>query len=312
MTEGIEISIGSMRGVFFHKRIVNESQKGVVIASEDFLGAFTYSVFELRISEISSEYLSKDDKTIINQDKIIEIALEMVRKLVTSYRLVTKKDWIPDLTRAAICPITLISYDADGSVVSGPCTIDYRGTGVMIGTVLDEDEDNKICELCISNFQIDTAYQYLSKANRFKHHKNYEEFCLYLCFYMESWLFREIKNKQLSVGKTDLEIEELFKNKKGTYLFPDDLIKRVLGEDVFKAVEGSDARRRFDQVVAYRRNGIAHGRGIVISEVEAEDMILAMLAYRDLLQNIIWPTSTPVKSYPSRPDLPPQLIRSDL
>ena len=55
MNEGIEISIDSLSGIFFHKRIVAESQKGAFSASEDFLGAFTYAEFEMRITKISSE-----------------------------------------------------------------------------------------------------------------------------------------------------------------------------------------------------------------------------------------------------------------
>ncbi len=291
LNDGIEIIIDNISGLFFHKRHVREyKDQQVIIASEDIHGYLTYSSFALIFTEDNAKNLydlAKDEKGEFNHQVLMTKIVEFIRKLVTAYRTVSKKDWIGPIGKSDLNSLRLVIKDIPNAV-SIDTILGYKGTGVMIGSNLNEKDDGEICNMCSLDFTINTAYKYLQEANRYKIHQEYESFTLFLASYIESWIYREIELKMLHDGKSVEEIDILFKDSNGGYKMLQ-VVMRDRWKEVYETtIKNSKEFKDYIKLVHNRRNSIAHGRGARLTECDSEEMIKAAIVYRDFLSPLIW------------------------
>lgn len=273
-------------GLFF-KKMLNQNQGGdMILVMEDLFGEFSYSKFCLIINDkhtknLKSKISDKDGK--LSFSLITQLTAEILNKFISIYKIKTQKAWIPKITYKRLSPYEIFLFDKDSDTPQRTI-IDYRGTGDCLGVSMTQEDLVDIKKQCSSHLNIDRTYNYLEEAKRFLLTGDYEAFTIFLAFYVESWIYREIGYKWIKNGKSDEEINNIFDK----YIYPNDILKYFLGTDNFKLLQNTIQYQNYRLKVANKRNDIAHRRKNNIDEKIADDMVKTSMDYRDYLFKIIW------------------------
>lgn len=274
--------------LFFKKNI-----KGAV-AVEDIYGELTFSNFCIAFLSENSRKKSLnqyfyDKNTNFDFDLLIDVSTEIINKFITIYKSTyaknkDSKDWIPIITRNRLSPwkIVIPGYENNKTY---ELVIDYRGTGIGIGLNMPQEQEIGLRKLCMSHFDIDTASLFLQESNRYRQTGDYTSACVFLCSYVEKWVFREVKYKLQEVGKKESEIESFFKNEDGKWIYHEDAVKIITSNKNF--INSSEYKNYRDNVIE-KRNEIIHRNFVKITKQESEEMVNIAIKYRDYLQEIIW------------------------
>lgn len=278
-------------GLFFQQKI-NNNQNGVIIAIEDLYGEFTYSEFIMiyqyhatknnSLEEFFFKYKNWDFEA------IAIYTTELLNKFIEIYKEVTnyEKDWIPFLTHFRISPLSIhIDYDKSERI-DGIEILDYRGTGTCLGSTLNNDQLNRLKQLSkMIEVKLDPAFKFIQESNRYYLTGDYISSILFLTFYLEKWIFREVKRKLLKNGKTEQEIYQSFINQKGHYIDRYDAIKLVTNNKNFKNL---NEFKEFQKNVIDIRDEIVHRDRVFVGKKMASNANKATMDLRDILFKQIW------------------------
>jgi len=263
-------------------RVLNEDQKrwGISIGIEDIYGDYTYTLFQLKIyssdpvnTPINKEVVDSEGE--IQHELITNFSTKFIHKFIEAYKGVNNsdKDWIPEITPMRLSPWhTMEALNKTGEKIWAMGTADKRGTGNSLGNTLSKQQLTLLQDsLIMKEYVEDPATKYRQMANRFKINRDYNAFCVFVVVFIEHWLFREVRNKLLELGKNTEEIEQLFtyedKRGKTKNISREDAIKLITKDKNFK---NSPAYTDYIDEVVERRDSIVHGRQESLLEKDAE------------------------------------------
>lgn len=253
------------------------------IQSEDINGELTFSIFNAvfggpNIDKITKEIYDKEGD--INFSKLIDIVCLMINKFLRIYRVHTSKFWISEVTKNRLSPLYIQFFDQFQNQFVRFHT-DYRGTGIMLGSNIDSNVHSKIKKDVFDNIEIDGTFNFMAEANKYKIRGDFKTSLLFLSFYVESWVYREIRYVLKRKDLNDIEIENYFQDKKGRSLSFTGTIRKFLMESDFNQMVKSVQYSNFKEKVINKRNDLAHGRYLDVKIEESEESVSAANEFRD-------------------------------
>jgi hypothetical protein len=275
------------------KRRVRKADSFVVMAIEDVRGEFTDSQCFIYFDETqTAKVLNKYSIDSLPVPETFSFLLKEVclhiNQFLQHYRHVSEKHWITNVDLSAISPIA-ISYYLEGDSDQHTHKIDYRGTGVGIGCNLSAKQHGLLERLCLENdcMEYELCHEYIMESNRYKIRKDFPPFVLFLAFYIDAWITREIVLKYLKEGLPQTQVDQMVLDKNGRVLYPGPLLQKKLGNKKYDQVTKTKEFREYKHIKEVR-DSLAHGRRVSITEDDAERFVNYAMSYRDLLLKWIW------------------------
>lgn len=254
----------------FLKRInKDQEQWGAVLASEDIFGEYSYSIGQIVLKANNDQLCSLNDlicneQNKIDPDKLVSIATDLISKFIDSYKIVNKntKDWIPEITIARLSPWhRMHAVNFQGDTIWTQEVLDYRGTGIMLGSNLNDVQLREMQRLCINRVHSSMVNKYISLANRHKRMRDFHSFCVLGVVAIEHWLFAEIRKVLLFRDNTVEDVDRKFfrdtRSGQQKIIAREDAIKLVTGDKNFK--NKSEYTDYIEKVVS-KRDSIVHAR----------------------------------------------------
>lgn len=281
-------------------KCINEDQKrwGSLIASEDIFGEFSYSIGQVVLKANNDESCTLNDLICnehneVQPDQLVSLATGLINKFVNSYKIVNKnrKDWIPEITVARLSPwhqMKTINYY--GKTLWAQEHLDYRGTGIGLGTYLDEAQLIELQRLCINSESSDLVNKYITLANRHKRLRDFHSFCVFSVVAIEHWLFKEVRRVLVARGLSPDDIDNLLISVRSggqKVISREDGIKLITGDKNFK---NKSEYKDYIEKVVYKRDSIVHARSIDVSEQDAIEMINIIDCFQHYIMEIFQET----------------------
>lgn len=271
-------------GLFFRKmqNAMRLPYQAHSLGIEDLYGELAFSMFSVvvagpHVGKLLGSAPSSESKL---PEHLINFATSLLRKFVGIYRHETVKHWIALPLRSRMSPWNVIVRD-ERDIALLETIVDYRGTGVGAGTTLSDTQFAEIEKLCCATFDYDHAYQFMETANRLKITGDYQGAILYLAIYVETWLYREIRYSLVQRGKSPQQIEDFFKDGRRFKSITRVIKDFVGGGTHFRRLENTTEYSDYRKCVADRRNEVAHGTYLEITEIDAERAVKSAMAFRD-------------------------------
>lgn len=256
--------------------------------SEDFYGEYTFSMVCVVFRDkdaiaINSIYNSEKD----GLDALAKISSEFIIRFIDIYRVETRKYWIsiPTYKRLSPYQIQINKIPQDTFLnTSNNYVLDYRGTGEMLNSFIQEDTYKNIKNELLKNGKIIDTVNFLIEANKYKQIGDYKSFVLFYAFYIESWVVREIRNIFIILEYDSKKIDSLFTNNNNRYKTTISIIRDFINDKKeFEKLQNSKVYKEYRKEIAERRNSLAHGKWVVLNEDKAEELIKLGINYRDFL-----------------------------
>jgi len=296
----------------FTKHVARQ-EEALQMAVEDINGDFSYSLFTLRViahkpeERPLSSYIIKDSE--INLELILEAAVSLIRRFTLAYiqgwsleahklpdalKSKADKQWIPEFGYKRLSPWTNIEViNQKNELLFAQNHIDYRGTGVGLGTDLPDDTLNILQDSAMSTFFIEGINGYYRIANRHFHNHEFESFCVLLTASLEKKVFQSLKDFLRKRGKSELEVQVIVRSSKDTRKQSSELqyISRNKALNIcFDSKEWmkSDEWVDCEKYIYSIRDDIIHGECRRVSKRQAEQMLLAANNFIEFLnENIV-------------------------
>lgn len=289
----LDLTIEGITSRIAFKRRVRQPDSFAVMAIEDMRGEFTDSqcfiCFDaVQTKKVLCKYSIDNCPVAETFPSLIKEVCLHINQFLQHYRHVSEKHWIMNVDSSAISPIAL-SYYVQGDSDQHTHKIDYRGTGVGIGSNLSAEQYDLLQKLCSKNDEMnyELCHEYIMESNRYKLRKDYPPFVLFLAFYIDAWITREVVYKYLKEGLTQDQVDQLVVGKNGRVLYPGQLLEKKLGNTEYTQLTKTNEFQDYKKVKAVR-DSLAHGRRVNISDDDAERFVGYAMSYRDLLLKWIW------------------------
>lgn len=276
----------------FLKKKINKNEEGRPYFTEDFYGEITYSDFLITYEELEegnnalNEMFFKNESW--NIDVITLYTTNLVNIFICIYKVVNKheKDWIPFVTKSRLSPWGILVLDNQGDRIGGIDIQDYRGTGASMGSILSAEQIEELKRTALmKNLTLHPAVKFAQEANRYKKTGDFVGAIIFLAFYLEKWIFREVTSRFEKNGMSNTEILSLLKKEDGRYI---DKYKAVMLITLNDDFQKTDAFKAFKKYVTIPRDEIIHKDRVEIDEDLAENAMGATMAFRNLLMKEIW------------------------
>ncbi|MEM1114318.1 MAG: hypothetical protein AAGI11_20570 [Pseudomonadota bacterium] len=291
----IAIKFGRYMAELRLRKLGNEDQRrwGMSAYIEDMFGDLTYSVFQLKIHSCNDlehplNHVVCDENNNVDEDRVTQLGAHLINRFLDIYRdrHGNSKDWIPQMTYKRLSPWHHSSArNRRGDPLWGLAVLDYRGTGVGLGTDLPEQERVIMQALLYHDFTIEQTARYMQLTNRYIALGDFSTSCVMLATSVESWIFREVRKSLRKKGLSEDEIESMLTKVEGGKIknvSKEDALSAVLGDKSFKS--SHEYQRYLDNVVEVR-DSIVHARLVELDQASMNRMIRVTDRLKEYLSN---------------------------
>ena len=275
------------------KLVINQSQSTISLAVEDPTGTFTYSTFLVKIrkaylmnGKTFKDLIMSDSDGKLSKEHLSDISHEIISKLLEAYKYNTQKYWIPIVSKANLSPFKIEIRDINNNIIDQVKYMDFRGTGIGIGSKISNDVLDKIKRICVlNNIKIDPASEILHEANRFMLNGNYMAAAIYISVYFEKIIIQETIRKFMHLGLTESDINLRLKKNNGKYIHRYKAIQLFTKSEKYKI----DARfLNYEKYIVEPRNEIIHNERYIFTKEIVEKMISVGNESSIFFSEIIW------------------------
>ena len=221
--------------------------------------------------------------------KVLENALDVIKRFTVGYihawelerwkypeelRERFRKLWVPEFGFRRMSPFLNITVkDSRGGVLFEQGHVDYRGTGVGIGTDLPEDTLAILQDACFADvFNAGINAYYRIATRHFTYHE-YEAYIVLIVAVLEKEIFISCRKHLAGKGKSESEIDsELVKTQlRADGITPQTISYRAALKKMFDGNVWRDSPqwRRCEMSLYRLRDEIIHGDALLVTRDEA-------------------------------------------
>lgn len=301
---------GDIMAELSFKKHVAQRDDAISIATVDKYGEFTWSNFKMKIiagdpKECSLDSLIYSDG-MYNNELIFTLSLNIIRKFLQSYihtwhlesfkypeeiRNKLSLNWIPEFGYRRLSPFrNTMVFNAEGGVLHEQSHIDYRGTGVGLGTDIRDEGLNLLQEVCACKSYEEGISGYMRIAYRHFNNHEFEAFCVFIAYTIEKKIFIAARSILKNSGLSDHDIDIKFTNTRrrrhdGSFgtISHYQAMNEATGDDNWSTLQ---PWIDVNQHIWQKRNQISHDGFPKVTKAEAEGMLDAYNCFTSYLQSI--------------------------
>ena len=252
---------------------------GVSVATEDHHGMLSHSRVQVWFDSQTLAPMGITDNYRSHAEVLILRAIAAVNRFTEAYRRIVGAFWLVRITRTDIAQVHFVGRRKDGS--EDPFVLGTLGTGIALGSLLKEEENQKLHGLLQSDWEEEDVQRMAYASQKSLDQGDYWTAALTSAIVFESSLARLLRNHFQGTGLTNPEIDKRFEFNDGRPRSVTNLIKEYVPglKDAFSGPPTSEAEKACEAWATSARdlrNDIAHGKVFAVTKPQAEAAIGAV------------------------------------